>query len=806
MKDLCLHSLPAPVLDKILDPLPFAQIFKLGSACKAFRRLVEEHLRSRRTVSPGDLPSRNVRCSSVFKTLALVKQPDRLSLHLRLLPDIDFNNRYSHGFTTSHISNFKFLTSITLLLDEPRTNYSDGGLDADGTVGMLAPCVEAIFLSAAPVNTLMVGGLHYPNKAKLTRAFSLMATYKSSIRRIHLIRLNCITDDDLLQLVTEASDRRASRRLESTFVQGSSLCLHTTCQERLSDGTHADSARTSTSGVLDNGTCDKSGILVRLEALSVIECPKLSDFGVAALLKHTVSLQQIVLVPDDDGVLPGYATPFTVMHGGMPLPHQEIGPLCLESISKSASRLKYLYLSEELSPSSFGDGRLDVLIKAAVNLERLHLNIPVTDATVQRIAESCPHITHIVLLCANTTDTSLTDLFEQCSKLSHITLCGSAYFGSRGITGAFLKPLFKRADQICQLTLDSMHHCTADIIVKCLSLQLEPSSISQHLPASVELAEVALAHFDSGPDAPHHTWTSSLLSPHRMEVDPVLSMIDEIGPEISCAASLDCLIESAHGCAERATQIVRFDRLDSIDPNLSADTAYYCPSCVPGRADSALLEHDRQSTEACLQGSILGSLTTLHLDNLPLLSKGESRKLTTLLSQAPALQCLSLVGYDGPVDTVLAAAVQWCPRLQAVSVGGCRLLTDTGLRCLCRMRPQMRSLSIQNCIMVSAGAILDVLTWHQGAIEEVDLWGTRACGQDLAELLASGQFKRVNIGGSLTRDASRHEGLLRSVFNDMPLSCGTDLSTTSPSLLLSQRVMFGPRFNQLLANTGLPVQ
>lgn len=109
---------------------------------------MQAHVRSRRQVSPEDLPSRNVRCSSVFKTLGLVKQPHSLSLHLRLLPDFDFHiSNHSYGFTTSHLGTFKFLTKITLLLDEPRTNYSDGGIDATGSGGMLAPCIEAVRLT-----------------------------------------------------------------------------------------------------------------------------------------------------------------------------------------------------------------------------------------------------------------------------------------------------------------------------------------------------------------------------------------------------------------------------------------------------------------------------------------------------------------------------------------------------------------------------------------------------------------------------------------------------------------------------------
>lgn len=172
----------------------------------------------------------------------------------------------------------------------------------------------------------MAGGLRYPNTASLTRAFSLMATYKTSIRRLHLIRLDRVTGDDLLQLTPEArASRRSSRKVETTLVEGSALCLHTTCQERLSDGTHADSTRaSSSSGKFDYTERVEDGLLGRLEALSVIECPKVADTGLAALLKHTRSLQQVMLVPDDDGVVPGYTSPRMVMHAGVPSQHQEV--------------------------------------------------------------------------------------------------------------------------------------------------------------------------------------------------------------------------------------------------------------------------------------------------------------------------------------------------------------------------------------------------------------------------------------------------------------------------------------------------
>lgn len=41
MLNISLNSLPSAVIDTILDPLNFADIFRLGSACKAFQALAE---------------------------------------------------------------------------------------------------------------------------------------------------------------------------------------------------------------------------------------------------------------------------------------------------------------------------------------------------------------------------------------------------------------------------------------------------------------------------------------------------------------------------------------------------------------------------------------------------------------------------------------------------------------------------------------------------------------------------------------------------------------------------------------------
>lgn len=447
------------------------------------------------------------------------------------------------------------------------------------------------------------------------------------------------------------------------------------------------------------------------------------------------------------------------------------------------------------------------------DLERLHLNIPVTDVTVQHIAQCCPLITEIVLLCANMTDKSLTMLFERCNKLTHITLCGSAYFGSRGIAGSFLKPLLNRANQICQLTLDSMHHCSADVIVKLLSDQLPPADSAIHLSAAVELAEAALANVDTGTDEPSNTWRSSALSELGLGVSSAASLSDVGASDVPTVASMDYSMAAVLGPVAAAAAVQVDETSNKDRSNLGNDRVVEDLACSSQghSSEDAVASHQAgarlPSQPSEYRGAMLTSLTTLLLDNLPLLSKGGVQQITALLAQAPCLKRLSLLGYDGPIDTVLDAAVQRCPQLESVAVGGCRLLTDAGLQSLCRLEGgQLTSLSIQNCTMVSHVGILEVLMWHQLSMEFIDLWGTRACGKELAAMLASGRFKRVNIGGGFTHDATPHDALLRSVFNDLPLSCGTDLSTASPSLLLSQRVMFGPQFHHILARAGLPVE
>ena len=121
--------------------------------------MLQEHLAHRNEVSIRDLPARTVRASHILKTLMSIKQPNRLSLCLMLLPDVS-----SRGLTPSrtfpdHLCSLQHLTSITILIDEPRTNSYFMELGAKEDLCMVAKCLEAICLSAAPVHTVVAGGL-----------------------------------------------------------------------------------------------------------------------------------------------------------------------------------------------------------------------------------------------------------------------------------------------------------------------------------------------------------------------------------------------------------------------------------------------------------------------------------------------------------------------------------------------------------------------------------------------------------------------------------------------------------------------
>ena len=200
---------------------------------------------------------------------------------------------------------------------------------------------------------------------------------------------------------------------------------------------------------------------------------------------------------------------------------------------------------------------------------------------------------------------------------------------------------------------------------------------------------------------------------------------------------------------------------------------------------------------------LLQSLTTLALDHMPKLREGGPGSLCALLAHAPHLLSLSLQGYDGAIDCVLEAAVHACPDLTSVGVGGCLRLSDHGLLQLCELGPQLNALSMPSCVLVTYQAIQKVLSYHQSTLESVDLWGTRACGPETAALLTSGRLRRVNIGGTFLGDSAQQGELLRRVMSDIPAASSTEVSSIAQSALLSHRVMFAPRFHDVLAMSSL---
>lgn len=123
---------------------------------------MQEHLAHRKQVSMRDLPARTVRASNILKALMAVKQPFKLSLCLMLLP-----NQRAHASPEmspsrtfpDHLCSLKNLTSVTLLIDEPRTSSCFLEFSAKASLGMVARCLESIALSSAPVRTVVAGGL-----------------------------------------------------------------------------------------------------------------------------------------------------------------------------------------------------------------------------------------------------------------------------------------------------------------------------------------------------------------------------------------------------------------------------------------------------------------------------------------------------------------------------------------------------------------------------------------------------------------------------------------------------------------------
>lgn len=107
------------------------------------------------------MPARTVRASHILKALMSIKQPHKLSLCLMLLPDAVTRRLSPSRSFPDHLCSLKHLTSIILLIDEPKTNAHFVEFGAKQDLCMVAKCLEAIALSAAPVHTIVAGGLRY---------------------------------------------------------------------------------------------------------------------------------------------------------------------------------------------------------------------------------------------------------------------------------------------------------------------------------------------------------------------------------------------------------------------------------------------------------------------------------------------------------------------------------------------------------------------------------------------------------------------------------------------------------------------
>jgi hypothetical protein len=86
-----------------------------------------------------------------------IEQPKTLSLFLMLLPDVTIGRGAPARSFPDHVGAFKYLTNVTFLIDEPRTNpyFCEYGVTQEQC--MVSRCIEAVCLSAAPVHTLVAG-------------------------------------------------------------------------------------------------------------------------------------------------------------------------------------------------------------------------------------------------------------------------------------------------------------------------------------------------------------------------------------------------------------------------------------------------------------------------------------------------------------------------------------------------------------------------------------------------------------------------------------------------------------------------
>lgn len=538
-------------------------------------------------------------------------------------------------------------------------------------------------------------------------------------------------------------------------------------------------------------------------------------------------------------------------------------------------------------------------------LEELCLNIPVSDAVLSLLARHCKKLQKLMLPAANVSDTALVPVFEACSQLHSVTLCGSPYFGSRGIDGGFLKPLFIHSRNLTSIVLDCMHNVTARTLC---SMLLSHSQSGLRPPASTRSSHTPAPEWPRASAASQHTAIESLeellqagdgtdqhVGPleslqhsgayhdarHRSSEASVAAAVAgfaSLDPPIVMQPATDAgtwnNVQRCHSSPGLPTRqrtstpnpwwadVISNDNRSSSGcniPNSIVGSSNLCgganqgvqhqsvlgatavpPSCAPAqttecsalglstsapggtttRLPSPHLDAASSSWEYSGDGAVgsmlgipvaavpvreclLESLATLTLDHMPRLRDGGSESLCSLLAHAPNLVNLSLQGYDGLIDLVLEAAVHLCPRLESVSIRGCINLSDRGLLQLCKLAPQLRTLNMQSCVMVTPDAIEKVLLHHQSSLENVDLWGTRACGAETSAFLASGRLLKVNIGGAFLGEGSQHEGLLRHVMSEIPAASGTEVSTVCQSPLLSHRVMFAPSFHEVLSMSSL---
>ena len=145
-------------------------------------------------------------------------------------------------------------------------------------------------------------------------------------------------------------------------------------------------------------------------------------------------------------------------------------------------------------------------------------------------------------------------------------------------------------------------------------------------------------------------------------------------------------------------------------------------------------------------------LTSLTLDHLPDLmhNAATADALKTVFARAPALRTLSLAGFRGPTDDLLAAAARYCPQLRSLNCSSCPSLTDDGLCALLSFPPRLRSLRVARCDHISGAAVAAVALHHAASLRELDLWACGAGGAALAQVLAHlGCHRGAGISASL---------------------------------------------------------